>query len=88
MNADGVRFPVELSFSQIQLDGETQFVAEMRDLTERLEARQQRENWRLLQDAIDSLPLGFSVADASGKLLQCNNAFAEPYGRSPSDLIP
>ncbi len=88
MHADGTSFPVELSFSQIEVDGEVQFVAEIKDLTERLEARQQRENLsQLLQDAIDSLPHGFSVSDADGVLLLCNNAFAEPYGRAASDLI-
>ena len=88
MNADGVRFPVELAFSQIEVDGQAQFVAEIRDLSEQIESRRQRENLsRLLQDAIDSLPHGFSVADVSGKLLLCNSAFAETYGRRPADLI-
>ncbi len=88
MRADGSCFPVELAFSQIKVDGEDQFVADIRDLSERLEARQQRENLlQLLQDAMNSLPHGFSVSDSDGKLLLCNTAFAEAYGHAPVDLI-
>ena len=88
MRSNGSCFPVELAFSQISVDGEVRFVADIRDLSERLEARQQRENLlQLLQDAMNSLPHGFSVSDADGKLLLCNDAFAEAYGRAPADLI-
>ena len=88
MRADGSCFPVELAFSQISVDGEVQFVADIRDLSERLEARQQRENLlQLLQDAMNSLPHGFSVSDSDGELLLCNDAFAEAYGHAPADLI-
>lgn len=88
MRRDGTTFPVELSFAQVAVDGSTRFVAEIRDITERVEAeRHTRRLAQLLQDAVDSLPHGFSVVDRDGYYEICNRAFAEHYGCRPEDLV-
>jgi len=85
---DGSVFPVELSFARVEVDGTTRFVAEIRDISERVEAeRHSRHLAGLLQDAVDSLPHGFSVVDADGHYEICNRAFADYYGCRPEDLV-
>lgn len=88
MRRDGSTFPVELSFARVAVDGNTRFVAEIRDITERVEAeRRSHKLAQLLQDAVDSLPHGFSVVDRKGYYEICNRAFADHYGCTPDQLI-
>ncbi|MGY8995746.1 MAG: PAS domain S-box protein, partial [Alphaproteobacteria bacterium] len=88
LHADGHLIPVELAFSRIEIDGDTQFVAEIRDISERVEAdRRSQTAVQLLQDAVDSLPHGFSVLDKEGDYAVCNRAFAEIYGLKPEKLV-
>lgn len=88
MRADGSTFPVELSFARVAVDGTTRFVAEIRDITGRVEAeRHSRRLAQLLQDAVDSLPHGFSVVDREGNYEICNRAFAEHYGCTPDQIV-
>ena len=88
MRRDGSIFPIELSFARVAVDGNTRFVAEIRDITERVEAEQKSQRLsQLLQHAVDSLPHGFSVVDAEGYYEICNRAFADHYGCLPEDLV-
>ena len=88
MHADGHLIPVKLAFSRIEIDGDTQFVAEIRDISERVEADLRSERAvQLLQDAVDSLPHGFSVLDKDGNYAVCKRAFAEVYGLKPEQLV-
>jgi PAS domain S-box-containing protein len=58
-----------------------------RDITELKHAEKERQRWlQLFQDAIESIPNGFAVYDASRRLVICNSAFARVYGRNPEDL--
>ena len=87
MRADGSEFPAELTVVPVALGVRTVFVGQVRDLSERYQAEQERERLnRLLQDGIDSLPNGFVIFDAHQRIVMCNAAFAEPYGRSPQDI--
>ncbi|MDQ2694550.1 MAG: PAS-domain containing protein [Pseudomonadota bacterium] len=57
------------------------------DITERKRAEQERQRWlRLFHDAIESIPNGFAVYDASRRLVICNSAFAALYGVDPDTL--
>jgi len=88
VRADGSVFPVELSLARVAIDGNIRFVVEVRDISERVEAEAQtRRLALLLQDAVDSLPHGFSVVDAEGHYEICNRAFAAHYSCQPADLI-
>jgi len=42
---------------------------------------------RLLVDALDRMPGAIALADASGRLMLCNTAFAQPYGTLPAGLV-
>jgi PAS domain S-box-containing protein len=58
-----------------------------RDITELKQAEKERQRWlQLFQDAVESIPNGFAVYDASRRLVICNSAFAAVYGRKPKDL--
>ena len=88
MRADGSCFPVEVTLAHVSLGERSIFVAEIADVSERVEAERERQRLsRLLHDAVESLPNGFSVSDAEGQLLICNKAFAEPYGLEPQSMV-
>jgi PAS domain S-box-containing protein len=54
----------------------------------RMSWRRSHQRWlRLLQDAIESAPNGFSVYDASQRLVVCNSAFASLYDGDPDALV-
>ncbi len=64
------------------------FVSTYTDITERVTAQRAAESSRsLLEDAIESIPNGFAVYDASRRLVVCNAAFAALYGESPEALV-
>ncbi|MEJ8571459.1 PAS domain S-box protein [Microbaculum marinum] len=85
---DGSRFPSEVRMRRVEAGGESFIVTEIRDLSERAEAEAaHRRVMRLLHDAVESLPVGFSISDSDEKVVLCNRAFAEPYGATPDELI-
>ncbi len=58
------------------------------DVSKRIEAERERQRWaQLLHDAIESIPNGFAVYDASRRLVVCNAGFAALYGESPEALV-
>ena len=83
----GTEFPVELSLSEIESDGEKIYTAILRDLTDQKAAAQklQQAETRLV-DAIESLPDGFVLYDAEDRLVLCNSKYKEFYSSS-ADLI-
>lgn len=68
--------------------GGREFVGSMVNVSERVaaEAERQRLN-QLMQDAIESLPSGFAVYDAGGRVILCNTAFARMYGRDREAML-
>jgi PAS domain S-box-containing protein len=68
----------------------------LRDLFSHLEQRnqalrqqeQEHQRWVcLFRDAIESIPNGFAVYDASGRLIICNSAFSSLYGVPAKALV-
>jgi len=58
------------------------------DVAQTLKAEHERRRWtQLLDDAIQSIPNGFAVYDASRHLVVCNSAFASLYGDSADNLV-
>ncbi len=58
------------------------------DVAQLVKAEQERRRWtQLLDDAIQSIPNGFAVYDASRHLVVCNSAFAALYGESAEALV-
>lgn len=88
MRADGSVFPVEYHVTSARLKGQTVFVGEISDISERVAAEAERKRLtQLMQDAIESLPSGFSVSDPDGKVILCNTAFAQLYARTPASML-
>lgn len=86
--ADGSVFPVELNITCTCVNGETVFVGEISDISERVAAEAERRRLhQLMQDAIESLPSGFAVYDDRGRVTLCNSAFARPYGARRESMI-
>jgi PAS domain S-box-containing protein len=79
---DGSTFPVEISLSPIQRDGEVEVIAAVRDTTERHRARQK------YQTMLETAPDAAFVVDAStGEILEVNRAATELLGRPADDLV-
>lgn len=58
------------------------------DVAQLVKAEQERRRWtQLLDDAIQSIPNGFAVYDASRHLVVCNLAFASLYRETPEALV-
>ncbi len=65
-----------------------QFVGCMIDITERVEAAEESDRIsNILQQAIESIPNGFALYDAEDRLVLCNSAFADAFGKSPAEVI-
>lgn len=85
---DGTPFPAEIVMKRVCVDRQPMYVAEIRDLSERVEAEAtQRRLTQMLRDAVDSMPAGFAISDPDGKVVLCNRAFSEAYDCAPEDLV-
>jgi PAS domain S-box-containing protein len=79
---DGSTFPVDVSLSPIEQDGEPEVIAAVRDTTERHRARQKYQT--LLETAPDA---AFVVDASSGEILEVNRAATELLGLPEDSLI-
>jgi len=87
IRADGTRFPVEVTISATSVEDRRVVVGTVRDISDRVAAEAERQRLTmLLNDAIESLPHGFSVVDADHNMALCNSAFARPYGLKPEKI--
>ncbi|TCT09276.1 PAS domain S-box-containing protein [Tepidamorphus gemmatus] len=85
---DGGRFPAEIVIKRVCVDDAPMYVAEIRDLSERMAAEAtQRRLMQMLRDAVDSMPAGFALSDPQGRVVLCNRALSEECGCPPEDLV-
>ncbi|NQW09167.1 MAG: PAS domain S-box protein [Alphaproteobacteria bacterium] len=88
MRRDGTLFPVEITIAATEIHDQLLFIGEIRDTSDRHAAVEERRRLtQLIQDAIESLPDGFTISHADGRVLFCNKAFAAPYGDTPEAMI-
>ncbi|MBT5520659.1 MAG: PAS domain S-box protein, partial [Rhodospirillales bacterium] len=86
--ADGSQFPVELTVSHAALGGRDVLIGSVRDITDRVKSEEERQRLsRLLQDAVESLPHGFSILNEDGIIEAVNSSYAESYGRTVNETI-
>ena len=81
---DGSTFPVDLSITEVEIDGKRLFTGIIRDITERKKAEQELKLFRQL---IDNSWDGIYVIDpADGKLLDFNQAAYKALGYTRSEF--
>ena len=84
---DGTSFPVEISVSRYEIQGEQVFAAMARNLSGRKEYEDQlAESVSLLRATIESSPSGMLVVDRQGKITTYNNRFLEMW-RIPAEIM-
>ena len=84
---DGPIFPVDISASRFVLNGSTFMLAAIRDITERKQEEEvlkvSEEKWRTL---FELLPVGVSILDKDGNILESNPELNRILDLSDSDL--
>ncbi|CAI48163.1 sensor box histidine kinase [Natronomonas pharaonis DSM 2160] len=86
--ADGSTFPVEIWLNKLEIDGEVQFLAFARDITERKEHESALQRARdELRQIIDLVPDLLFVKDANGEYLLANETTADYYGLAPDEVV-
>ena len=87
LRKDGSRFPVEVTVARATSGGKSVFVGEIRDISERVDALAERDRiTALLRDAVENLPVAFSVTDHDDRIILCNEVFARFYGHSAASM--
>lgn len=84
---DGSVFPMELAVNQMGLDNERSFVASIRDISEREEAKRTLEaSEQIFRQAMEQASIGMALVSPSGALLQVNRSLCDSLGYSESQL--
>ncbi len=84
---NGTSFPVEVSISRYEIQGEQVFAAMARNLSGRKEYEDQlAESVSLLRATIESSASGMLVVDRQGKITTYNNRFLEMW-RIPAEIM-
>ncbi|MFB6177148.1 MAG: PAS domain S-box protein [Halobaculum sp.] len=81
---EGEIVPTEVSGTVVEVDGRRQLVASVRDISTRVE---QREELRRLSRAIEATTEGVAVFDRDGMATYANPAFAETVGVADADDV-
>ena len=82
---NGAIFPVHLSVSAFEADGEKYFTGILHDLSEQRAGVLAEQS--LLQAIFNHLPDAVLVADPQGRITLCNPAVARVFGYAPEELI-
>jgi PAS domain S-box-containing protein len=88
LRKDGTRFPVEITITPLQQDGQLEYSAFIRDITERHRAQAalaaSEERYRT---AFEQAAVGMVELDLNGCYLRVNRAFTDMVGRPAGELI-
>jgi PAS domain S-box-containing protein len=84
LHKDGRRIPVEISSSVVEVRGKRFNQGIFRDVSERKKAE---EDLRLLNKAVESLPVGVTIADTGGRIIYTNPAEAEMHNCKAEHLV-
>jgi PAS domain S-box-containing protein len=82
--ADGSTFPVAVHLRKTRVDGDTQFVVNSRDITERKERERQLETQ---SEALTAATDGMAILDTDNRYVFVNPAHAEIYGYDDPDAL-
>lgn len=81
---DGTEFPIELSLSSVQLQGQWNAIGILRDITGR---KQAEELLRKLEKATETTEVGITITDNDGHIVYINPADARMHGYTADELI-
>lgn len=84
LRKDGSMMPVEVNSRLLEYRGKPVYFSVVRDITERKRAE---SSLRLLEKAIESLPIGITICDEEGKIMYVNPADASIHGYEVKELI-
>jgi PAS domain S-box-containing protein len=85
---DGCSFPIELSLSPIQVDGEIRFTAHLRDLSEDRRSEQaRRASEERLRDITDALPILISYVDREQRFQFVNKPYEIWFNRPIGQIV-
>ena len=89
LDRDGREFPVELTVSQLEVDGSSEFSGFIRDITERKQAHDalwaSQANY---QDLYDNAPdMYLSVEAKTAKIIDCNTTLLTTLGYSEEEVV-
>lgn len=88
LRRDGTCFPLELALAEAKMDGERQFIAYLRDLTDQRDAEAKLVAAESqLRGFFDNVPAGMSIKDRDRRFTMINEFGAKRYGRTPDELI-
>lgn len=77
LRGDGEEFPIEVSISRLDLDGQPLYTAILRDITERQRIEAElRSGKATLEAALSSMSDSVLISDAQGQFVHFNHAFA------------
>lgn len=87
VRANGKSIPVEISASNVTLDGHTYRIAIARDISERKERERELQASRERYESLfDSIRDAIVVADPDREIIECNTAFADLFGYSQTEI--
>ena len=88
LRKSGERFPMHLSVSAFDVDGQRFFAGILHDLTERDTIRGALEAQRsIFETVFDNVPEALIVTDDQDNIALCNAAVGDIFGYDPGDLI-
>lgn len=95
LHQNGTEFPVEISLSPIDLNGEKLIITSVTDITERVKAEEQIKiandaltiERSFLKALINTIPDLIWLKDPDGVYLACNPAFERFFGRSEAEIV-
>lgn len=88
LHKNGEIIPVEITGRVVEIDGKLMGQGTIRDISQRIETQQKLVSSENIFKAIwENSKDGMRLTDQDGIIVLCNNAFAQLFGKSTSELI-
>lgn len=81
---DGSRLPIEMSMASVEINGESNVVCIVRDITQRKKYLEEIERFKLIADIAN---YGLVITDLKGEIVYLNKYFAKIHGYKTVELL-